>query len=153
MRRCVSALSCGYKWSTWCLTALSLHRVHPPTQILLLPLLSLSSGARAGSLLAPVFHVPAASAAVLPDRWRNYHPASGEGRPLPLPPLPACPDPGLLPGAPENDPKANPALPPAPVWQGGEPPPRGDEPRVWAALSPQRAARVTQWYVPLKSLK
>lgn len=142
----VAALSCAYNWSTWCLTALSLHRLHSPTQTVS----PLSSGARAGSLLAPVFHVPAAGAAVLPDRRRNYHPASRESRPLPLPPLPARPDPGLLPGAQDHDPKAHHALPSAAVWQGGQLTPRGDEPRLRAALPPQRAARTTrQWYVPL----
>uniref|UniRef100_A0AAQ4RIF8 Zgc:112294 n=1 Tax=Gasterosteus aculeatus aculeatus TaxID=481459 RepID=A0AAQ4RIF8_GASAC len=85
-----------------------------------------------------------AGAAVLPDRRGNPHPAPGESRPLPVPRLPAGPDPGLLPGAEDHDPKAHLALPPAAVRQGGEPRPRGDEPRLRVALPPppRRAARV-----------
>lgn len=114
-------------------------------------LLSLSSGARAGSLLAPVFLVPAAGAAVLPDRWRNHHPASRESRPLAVPPLPARSDPGLLPGSQDHDPKAHPALPSATVWQSGELPPCRDEPRVRAAVPPQCVTSLTQpSYRPLK---
>lgn len=99
------------------------------------PSLPASSGASAGSFLAPVVHDSAASDSVLPDRRGNHHPPSGESRPLPLPRLSAHPDPGFALGAQENDPEAHPALPPAPVWQGGQSTSRGGQPCVRAALS------------------
>lgn len=113
------------------------------------PSLPASSGASPGSLLAPVVHDSAASDPVLPDRWRNPYPPPGESRSLPLPHLAAHPDPGLALGAQENDPEADPALPPAPVWQGGQFTPRWDQPRVGAALS-QRPTSVTRerWTLP-----
>lgn len=113
------------------------------------PTLPASLGSSAGCLLAPVIHDSAASDPVLPDRWRNHHPPPGESRPLPLPCLPAHRDPGLAVGTQENDPEAYPALPPAPVWQGGQFTPRRGQPCVWAALS-QRPPSVTRewWAIP-----
>lgn len=105
-----------------------------------LSLRPVSSGPRAGRLLAPVLHLPAAGVAVLHDGRRNSHPSSGERHSLSLPALPARSDSDLLHGTEDHDPEAHAALLSAAVWQGGEPASQGDESHPWASISLQRAS-------------
>ncbi|XP_061879975.1 uncharacterized protein LOC133631828 isoform X1 [Entelurus aequoreus] len=100
-----------------------------------------SSGPGTVGLLAADVPVPAAGASLLPDGRGDPHPASGAGRARPLPDLPTGPDPGRHLGAPEDDPQAHFALPPAPAGKSGQLGPALHA-RVRPDVPPQRVACV-----------